>query len=299
VGRQTKLAVVARPNAAAVARAVWQALLRYEGEGASAKELAKVTGHPVRTVQWHLQKMLATGEISVKVRGLYVAKPKMLDVTADPAGQPGVHGLVLMAWNLRETPLGAGRMAREVLDRGMRQRDGSLTRVEAWGGRAVRFTYYPTTDNLQVSFVRDEEPVDLGELDRFSGWLEGLFGCPVDKLFWVVQVGVHVDHRNLVLDGVKSLTFYEFGTVVARLYQKRARLMRHEYHFNAERPGVADLKSAVRILTEGSPTAQVITALRLELKALKERSKLARREQETIAPAGPLPPERAGESGYG
>ena len=241
------------------------------------------------------------------MRGYYVARPRMLDITADPNGELAVHGLVLVVPFLHKTPLGGGRIAREVIS-GRRQADGSLTRIETWGKQAVRFAYYPTTDLLEISFVRGEEPILAEDMPKLEGWLEGVLGYPAEKLLKVVQIGVNVDHRDLTLDGVKSITFQESQWVVRRLYQKRKGVVRMEGHLNAPLPpGLADLHSAIRVLIEGTPAAQMLAAARIELKLLREQAKLvakqeelARRTQESIAPKRRVEtPAEARESGYG
>lgn len=263
--------------------------------GANAKTLAATAKVPVRSVQRHLNSLVREGTIQAPYRGQYVYVPGTPDILTDPDGLEGVHGLVLSCPVWRETLLrgsfGATLEAQPERASGAPYRE----RTRSWRGRMVRFRLYDSgTFVVYVAATRAPIPWGgEGGFAEFTGWLGGVLE-PVDvgRLFKVVEIGVHRDYEGWTLKGVQAVELRHFGGAIEQLYQKRS-AVRHEVHLH---PKEVELRDAVRIISEGSPTAQMERSLRAAVKVVEaeERAK-AERKKET--PPTPLRPDVT--TGYG
>lgn len=269
---------------------------RFERLGATAKELAKETGIPLRSAQRALKRLVESEVIRSPLRGRYYYTSPVADVTGDPYGEPGVHGLVMLVRDCRTTLLGGSSTARALMSKAPAEGVEFVTDLRRFGERWVRFQYYPGRDTLEALVPLTKDPIRWEQLPEFLGWLNGLFEpANAGLLFMVVQIGVHVDHKRLRMEGVKAVCLQECVGVLSQLYQKKEAL-RHEWHLHNE-AGVATLEHAVRILLEGSPTRQMVDLL----KAALEVQKVAQNAPAATAPKqGPPPtPSEALDAGFG
>jgi hypothetical protein len=159
----------------------------------------------------------------------------------------------------------------------------------------VRFRLYPT-GTLVVYVAATRAPIPWGGeggFAEFVGWLGGILE-PVDagRVFRVVEIGVHRDYEGWTLKGVQAVELRHFGGAIEQLYQKRS-AVRHEVHLH---PKEVELREAVRIISEGSPTAQLERSLRDSVR-LVEREERAKSEAKKERPPPPLRPDS--QSGYG
>lgn len=247
-------------------RAVLRALGAYDRAGASPKQIATDSRVPLRTVKRQLAALVREGTIAQPYFGHYTYAPGTPDILADPWGEEGLHGIVLVAESgtldlLRGSrgPLAVELIDSPVLEAGYRER------TRSWRGRLVRFRQYPT-GRLVVYVAATRAPIPWGGeggFGEFAGWLGGVLD-PVDvgRALRVVEIGVHVDYRGWTLKGISAVELREFRGSLEQLYQKRE-AVRHEIHLA---PRELALRDAVRILREGSSTAQLAEALRLEVR---------------------------------
>lgn len=293
---------MARRGPKKVARAVRKILVAlgaYGKVGASAKMIAATTKIPHRTVKRHLAILVSERTIQAPYRGQYVYVPGTPDILADPDGQTGIHGLVLACsdWpkNLLRGSFGP------ILGLAAEPRQGSeySEKTRAWRGRMVRFRLYQT-GTMVVYVAASRLPIPWGGeggFAEFVGWLGGTFD-PVDvgRAFRVVEIGVHRDYEGWTLKGVQAVELRHFGGAIEQLYQKRS-AVRHEVHLH---PKEVELRDAVRIISEGSPTAQMERSLRSAVRLVdrEERIREAKEEAAKKERAGPdLRPDS--QSGYG
>lgn len=290
---------LARPGPKKVARAVRRILVAlgaYGKAGATSKTLAATTRVPVRTVRRYLNSLVRDRVIQAPYRGQYVYVPGTPDILADPDGQEGVHGLVLSCPNWPETLLrgsfGPGLEGVRTVVSGREYEE----RTRSWRGRMVRFRLYPT-GTMVVYVAASRLPIPWtgdGGFGEFVGWLSGVFD-PVDvkRAFRVVEIGVHRDYQGWTLKGVQAVELRHWGGAIEQLYQKRS-AVRHEVHLH---PKEVELRDAVRIISEGSPTRQIERALQSAVRVV-EREERAREEAAKKSKAPP--PIRAdSQSGYG
>lgn len=261
------------------------ALGAYGKVGANAKMIASTTKDPLRSVQRILASLVREGTIQAPYRGQYVYVPATPDIQADPNGEEGVHGLVLAASNWRETLLrgsfGASLGPAPPASPGLGYQE--ITR--AWCGRMVRFRLYPT-GTMVVYVAASRHPIRWGGEEGFGafvGWLSGIFDpVNVGRAFKVVEIGVHRDYQGWTLKGVSAVELRHFGGAVEQLYQKRE-AVRHEVHLH---PKEVELRDAVKIISEGSPTAQLERSLLAAVRIVEreEREKEAKAKREPRAP---------------
>ena len=265
---------------------------RYGRVGASAKMLAQEARVPHRTVKRYLSRLVSEGTIQTPYRGQYVYEPGTPDILADPDGLEGVHGLVLVCHDWPQTLL-RGSFG-PILGLAPEPRDGAAysERTRSWRGHMVRFRLYPT-GTMVVYVASSRYPIPWGGeggFAEFVGWLGGSFD-PVDvgRAFMVVEIGIHRDYEGWTLKGVQAVELRHFGGAIEQLYAKR-NAVRHEVHMH---PKELTVRDAVQIVSEGSPTHQLVRAL--EAAARIEAGRV--RAEAKAAEPPPLRPDS--QSGYG
>jgi len=272
--------------------ALLRSLGRFGEIGATAKLLAKESGVPHRTVKRHLSALVRDGFVQKPYRGQYVYEPGTPDITADPNGQEGVHGVVLCC---KDWP---GSLLRgsfgPILTRETEPREEADYQelIRLWRGHSIRFRLYPT-GTMVVYVAATRNPIPWGGdggFDQFVGWLGGVLD-PVDvgRAFRVVEMGVHMDYKGWAMKGIKAVQLRTFGGAVQQIYSKLNGL-RHEVHLYPKR---LDLRDAVQIIAEGSPTRQLERALELALRLEEQREKGA------ASTAGPTSIRPDSQTGYG
>jgi hypothetical protein len=290
---------LARPGPKKLAPAVRRILVAlgaYGRVGASPKMLAATTRVPYRTVKRHLTFLVSNGTIQAPYRGQYLYVPGTPDILADPGGMAGIHGLVLSCPNWQKTLL-RGSFG-PFLALGPDPRPGTQydEKTRAWRGRMVRFRLYPT-GTMVVYVAASRLPIPWGGeggFAEFVGWLGGTFD-PVDvgRAFNVVEIGVHLDYEGWSLKGVQAVELRHFGGAIEQLYQKVS-ATRHEVHLH---PKELLLRDAVRIISEGSPTAQMERVLRSSVRLVEREERLKDEQAKKEKPAPPIRPDS--QSGYG
>jgi hypothetical protein len=282
----------AQRKVARVAVRVLRVLARFDRLGARSKEIAREARLPLRTAQLYLTRLVSDEVIQEPERGRYVYVSPTRDILIDPEGLEGLHGIVLASWKLREDPLrkllcarypglveyGPTRYGETILD---------------WAGHLVRLRLY-RSGRLLVYVPSTRSPIRFREFGEFVGWLSGVLYPLGPGDLEVVQIGVNVDYGGWLLKGIKAVELRQFQNASEQLYQKLG-AVRHEVHL---RPRDLALDQAVRIIREGSPTAQLERLLRLEVRLSQRAAENAaggpgRRAPETLKPADAL------EGGYG
>jgi hypothetical protein len=308
VSKQLRLRVVARPVPNRVALSILQQLARYEGLGATPKVIARDAKLPLRTVKRHLADLVRDEVIERPFHGHYVYRPGTPDITADPNGRQGVHGLVLSGtMDLLRRSGGPMPLLFPAPEPSFRYSE--LTSV--WKAHLVRFRYYPSTDRFLVYVPATRDPIGWEDLGHFEGWLSGVLSNEnVGEVLSVVQIGVHVDHETWELKGIRGIQLSEWRNALVQLYQKREAL-RHEVHAHYKQ-GFLPLDRAVHILSEGSPTRAFERALQIQLRVAQTELALKAKEVELeqlrqgLGPSGKAPssdkkltPNEALDAGYG
>lgn len=95
------------------------------------------------------------------------------------------------------------------------------------------------------------------------------------------------------MKGVQAVELRHFGGAVEQLYQKRSSV-RHEIHLH---PKEVELRDAVRIISEGSPTAQMERVLRMSVRLVEREEKAKEEADRKAKPTDPIRPDS--QSGYG
>lgn len=288
---------VARPAQRKVARVmvrVLRVLLRYDRAGAGSKQIARDARLPLRTAQLYLKRLVRDETIEEPYRGHYRYRPPAGDLLADPEGVEGLHGIVLATSKLHEDPLRMLLCARfpGLVERGP-YRYGET--ILDWHDHLVRLRLY-RTGRLLVYVPSTRNPIRFTSFGEFVGWLTGVLFPLEAEHFEVVQVGVNVDYGGWLLKGIRAVELRRFLNASEQLYQKLG-AVRHEVHL---RPQDLTLDRAVKIIREGSPTAQIERILRLEIKLGQVKAKIADEEKPTrLRRPEAFPPGEAREGGYG
>jgi hypothetical protein len=267
-------------------------LAAHDRAGSNSKTLARELKLPLRTVQYHLRQLVRDEIVQEPYRGHFVWTPGVPDILADPEGEEGIHGLVLASLSLRDAPLRTSLCARfpGLLEheRGIRYGE----HLTSWKDHVVRLRLYGTTGRLLVYVPSSRLPIRFGAFGEFVGWLSGILHPLRPEDLRVVQVGIHTDYGGWTLKGIQAVELRRFLNASEQLYQKVGTL-RHEVHLV---PRDLTLDQAVRIIREGSPTAQLERLLRLEVEIERRRE-----PGPAATPRDPrdLLPSRAHEGGYG
>jgi hypothetical protein len=267
----------------------------YGKEGCGAKILAKDLKWPLRTVQWHLRRLVSAEVVEQPFRGHYVYVPEEMDLTAFPGGIDGCHGITLVSGRLRGgiPPLVSLRDPAEwpAKEGFPRIREVRLD----WEGRDVRLWYYSGTMRFRVMTQNDRNPIPWVRMREFMGWLNGLFH-PLSVNEWLlVEIGVNVDYPNLRMEGLKAATFQSWVNAVERAYQKLAYVLRNEVHTAAmdEAGRILPFDKVIEKLVEGSPVRRMERMLEKELE-LERMKQETLRLQESNFRAGMVPPGTRG-----
>lgn len=281
-----------------MALAIVRALARYERVGATAKQLALDVGIPARSVQRRIASLVREGVIERLSRTHVRYDPRALDVTADPNGREGVHGLVLTSFGWREDPLRPSGATALFGERGDEERPHPRYREahRSFNGRLVTLRLFDT-GTLWVSFPSTRRPIGWWESREIVGWLNGLLGVDdAGARFRVSEIGVHVDHPTLRVKGWKAVSLEDGLGLLQQFYEKKSAL-RHEFHLWGKRLRRLDLAGVVRILTEGSPEAQIERALLHELDLAHLGKRTRKKMPGDPEPPPPIRPDS--QSGYG
>lgn len=255
---------------ARIAGRILRQLARFDRAGSTSKQLARELGLPLRTVQYNLAALVRDDVIQEPYRGRFVYAPNVPDILTDPAGQEGIHGLVIATSALR------GDLLRRILLQRypkLQQSIGSRYGEEilSWEDHVVRVRFYPSTGRLLVYVPSTRLPIRFGAFGEFVGWLTGVLHPLRPDLLEVVQVGVHVDYGSWTLKGIRAVELRRFLNAAEQLYQKVG-AVRHEVHLV---PRELSLEQAVRIIREGSPTAQLERLFRTQLEIERQSAKPA------------------------
>ena len=259
-GKRSSFTAGALPRVAscgkkAIARAIVAWFLKNGGYPRSAKEVAKGIGAKGRTVRWHMEKLASSGVVESPVRGLYQLKLGSPDITKDPSGKLGLHGIVIKVPDLPEGPQGGpvGRV------RGWKQFGELWKAYEEFEGRTVRLHYHSRTRTLLVYMEASRLPLELEEVKEYRLWLKFLLH-PVDPDVrgYLVQVGINKDYWNWRLDGVKGVRFAKWVNAYEAIYQKTERSIRHEVHLTLTDMRLLD---ALKLIDGNSPTRMLLDAV--------------------------------------
>ncbi len=260
-----------------VAQEVVRWLLQNGDYPRSADEIIGGVSLPRRTVLRHLSEMVSLGVLERPYQGAYKLKLGSPDITHDPSGRLGLHGIVLKAPNWHETPQGGpvGRV------RGWKPYSTYIQALEDFNGRVVRFRFHPRTHTLLIYMEASRKPLELEEFKDFRTWLRTmLYPVDPDVTAYLVQIGINRDYWNWRLDGVKGIRLKKWTNAYVALYQKSKDVVRHEVHLTLRE---MNLLQAMREIDGGSPTRML----------LEGAAKIA--EQESKKPEPPKTPE----PGYG
>ncbi len=266
-------------------RVLFPILASFTPGGATTKKVALAARMPIRTVSRYLSLFVKLGWLAAPVRGLYTFAPGTPDLVRDPRGIPGVHGLVLVSRNwprdLLRAALGA-HFGAELVAPGVpfRRRNGSFN------GRHVAFCYYPGSGQVRIEVPANPDPIRPEEFPELLGWLTAILQPLDGGSLWVVQIGLHVDYPDIELKGVQGVQLRACTTTILQLYQKQRDLLRYEAHLN---PKELNLRAAVEILWEGSPTARLERALRQGLELERLRSSRPQRFEGPNSDQSPSP----------
>jgi hypothetical protein len=286
---QTQLRVVGAARAKKVARAIGVALAQVGRQGATTKELRRLTGYPLRTVQRAVARLSERGEIKETPYG-WVSASIYYDLTADPTAMLGFQNLRFVVSNWRETPPPPCRTARWAVMAGGDARSFEAAEI-GWEGRRVSLRFYPSTGTLEGSLAA-REPVALHRAGELYGWLVAMLGLERGETARVTQIEVNSDHKTVRLEE-NYLELRDLPKVGLVLYQK-AQALRHEIRLHApEEDGKPlPLQRALELLLEGSPEARAERRVREEVELAKLQLEIERAKLAQVAPNGTAPGRR-------
>jgi hypothetical protein len=276
---QQRLFIVGAARAKKVARAVVAQLAPKGREGASRKELARLTGYPLRTIQRAVANLVESREIVETPLGICLASTYH-DLTADTTALLGFQKLHFEVTNWRETPTPPVRTARtwRVVSGG--DAPQFETTELGWRGRSVVLQYYPSTGTL-VGRVGARNPIPLELAGELYGWLAAMLGLDRGEHTRVLLIEVLSDHPLVHLEE-NYLELRDLPAVCRVIYQKADRL-RNEIRLNrpSEDGEELPLTRALELLVEGSPLARAERLTRLELELVAKQAVVLKLQAET------------------
>lgn len=287
------------PRAKKVARALVLRAAPFGRLGVSAKELARLAGYPLRSVQRALRRLLETGEIQRTPAG-YASAAAFHDLTTDPEALLRFQNLKFVVENWRVDPVPPCRTAWKwrVVDMG----DAGFAEVAetSWEGRRVRFTYYARTGTLE-GVIGAVVPIPYRMAGPLYGWLQAFLGLGQGETARATFIEVNADHRHIRLEE-NYVELRQFPGIAEVIYQK-AEALRHEIRVSDPRGTDGKplpLERALALLVEGSPEARMERLLKMEIELAQKMAEAGA----TGTARGQRAPERVGpadaaKEGYG
>lgn len=287
---QERLAIFSRPRAGKVARAIVVALTGSGRLGKTAKEIARESCHPIRTVYRSLHRLTEAGIVK-EVSGRFVLTSVLGDISTDPAAILGFQNwrFTIEKWQTEPPPPCRTAHPWHPIPTG-----DSPLKAEGvdlvWEGRRVSLAYYPSTGTLEVR-IEAHVPIPLLKASELLGWLKAMLGSELGPGTRNTLIEVNADHGQSFRWEPEYVEVRQTGLLAHVIYQKVDRL-REEYRlFNpTEKDGTAlTVVQLAAQLVEGSPQARYerIVKMELELAAKEleiERLKVARTETPGTAP---------------
>ena len=301
---QRELTVVAMPRARKVARAVLIRAHPYGRLGASAKELARDSGYPLRTVYRSVHRLLESGDLT-KTEAGFASTAVFHDLTADPTALLRFQNLKFVVENWQTTPEPPCRSAWKWIVKDMGAAGFADVAETSWEGRRLRFTYYPRTGTLE-GIVGAVVPIPYQMAGALYGWLQGLLGLGRGETSRVTFLEVNADHRHVRLEQ-NYVELRDLPGISQVIYQKLDAL-RHENRVSDPRGTDGKpipLERAMALLVEGSPEARMERLLKMEIELAQKQLELQRATENVPAgtasvrrEAGKVTPEQAAREGF-
>lgn len=269
-----------------IARAIVAWMMKNGEYPRNRKEIQRALSLKERTLNWHLEKLVTSGVLKCPFRGFYQLSMGIPDITQDPDGKLGMHGIVVKVPNLPEGPQGSppGRV------HGWKPGNPQGTMLKAYEefeGRTVRFHYQVRTHTLMVYMEASRKPLGLEEFKEWRYWLRTmLYPVDPDVRGFLVQVGVNKDYWNWRLDGLQEVRLKQWSNAYEALYQHAKKTIRHEVHLTLKE---VTLLEAFKVIDGNSPIRQLLEAT----------AKVAEHESaKPIPPKSPEPGAGGYQSGY-
>jgi hypothetical protein len=178
------------------------------------------------TVKRALRRLLAERDSPIVSlhRGWYRHKMN-IDVIAriDKAKRIELHGIKLEGVCLQDNTgyCLAGQAKHRYRKRGFYD--------ELFEDRSVRVTVHEM-GLVEVWLSTSNKPMSFHQFDRFLSWVKGLLGFVAPWSWQIKQIGLNVDCREMVLDGIRSIKLAYFRNAWFQAYQRGEDTVRFEVH---------------------------------------------------------------------